>query len=151
MQAEYGMPRGKAGLMTWPDVERRLRDAENYWVVTVGRDGTPQATPVWGVWLDDSFFFSCGADTVKARNLARNPRVAVHLESGSQAVMLRGTAQLIGETDEPRVIAALQAKYGKDMVPDTFGALAGVGFTVTPQSILSWSSFPNDATRWEPP
>jgi PPOX class probable F420-dependent enzyme len=150
MQADYGMPRGEAGLMAWADVERRLADAQNYWVVTVGRDGTPQATPVWGVWLDGRFCFSCGADTVKRRNLRRNPHVAVHLESGDQAVMLRGTAELTGGDDEPRVIAALQRKYGRAMVPDTFAALSGVGFIVRPLSILSWSSFPTDVTRWEP-
>jgi hypothetical protein len=73
LQADYGMPRGRTGMMAWGDVERALVAARNYWVVTTGRRGMPQATPVWAVWLDDRLWFSCGRETLKARNIAHQP------------------------------------------------------------------------------
>jgi PPOX class probable F420-dependent enzyme len=145
------MPRMARGMMPWADVKRALTDAQNYWVVTTGADGTPQPTPVWAVWLDDCLWFSCGRETVKARNIAARPQVAIHLESGDHPVVVRGTAEPISDEDESRIIAAMQAKYGADSVPDSFDALAGLGFCVRPVGILSWSAFPRDVTHWDPP
>jgi len=145
------MPVTETGTMAWSDVERSLVGAQNYWVVTTGPDGMPQPTPVWAVWLDDRLWFSCGSETVKARNIARQPRVAVHLESGDQPVVVRGIAEPITTRDEPRIIAAMRAKYGPAAVPDSFAALAGLGFCVRPISVLSWSEFPSDVTHWDPP
>ena len=34
----------------WDDVERRLTDAQLYWLVTVRADGRPHAVPLCGVW-----------------------------------------------------------------------------------------------------
>jgi hypothetical protein len=61
--------------------------------------------------------------TVKARNLAADPRVAVHLESGEEVVILRATAEDLGAPGgEPEVVAALSAKYtsegDKQYLPD---------------------------------
>jgi PPOX class probable F420-dependent enzyme len=150
MQAEYGMPTSALGTMTWQDVESRLADARTYWIITVGSDGFPQATPVWAAWLDDRLWFSCGRETVKARNLARNPRVLAHLESGDEVVVVRGTTRLVTADEEPRIIAAMRGKYGDEATPNSFADLAGQGICIEPRSILSWSEFPTDATHWEP-
>ena len=61
----------------WEDVERRLTDAQLYWLVTVRTDGRPHAVPLCGVWHDGAFAFCTGADEQKLRNLAANPHVAV--------------------------------------------------------------------------
>jgi hypothetical protein len=47
---------------------------------------------VWGVWIDDTFFFDGSPQTRRGRNLAANPAVTVHLESGSDVVILQGEA-----------------------------------------------------------
>ena len=50
--------------------------------------------------------------TVKARNLAADPRVVVHLESGEDVVIVRGTAEDLGvPAGVPEVVAALSSKY----------------------------------------
>jgi nitroimidazol reductase NimA-like FMN-containing flavoprotein (pyridoxamine 5'-phosphate oxidase superfamily) len=59
-------------------VEERMSGTRDYWVATV----RPHAVPVWGVWLDGTFHFGGGRRTRKARNLAANPHLMVHLESG---------------------------------------------------------------------
>jgi general stress protein 26 len=61
----------------WDDVERRLRDAQLYWLVTVRTDGRPHAVPLCGVWHDGAFAFATGEEEQKMRNLASNSRVAV--------------------------------------------------------------------------
>jgi PPOX class probable F420-dependent enzyme len=44
---------------------------------TVRPDGRPHAAPVWYALDDDSLVFTTGADTVKGRNLAANPDLAL--------------------------------------------------------------------------
>ena len=53
---------------------------------------------------------------MKARNLAADPRVVVHLESGEDVLIVRGTAKDLGTPAQvPDAVAALSAKYtGED-------------------------------------
>ena len=44
----------------WADVERRLTDAQLYWLVTVRADGRPHAVPLCGAWHDGAFAFCTG-------------------------------------------------------------------------------------------
>lgn len=83
-----------------------LGAAHNYGVYTVRPDGRPHAKPVWGVWLEDQLVFSTHPDTITARNLAANPALVVHLESGDQVAIVEGTA--IGLDDR-----TLLARFGE--------------------------------------
>ena len=47
-------------------------------LATVGADGEPDVTPVHPCWEGDVLWIMCGADSVKARNVADNPKVALH-------------------------------------------------------------------------
>ena len=78
----YGLkgPKEGLGLLPWSRASDRLRSSYIYWISTTRRDGRPHCIPVWGLWMDETLYFSNGAQT--ARNLARDPRVSVHLESG---------------------------------------------------------------------
>jgi hypothetical protein len=98
--------------------------------------------PVWGLWLDQRFFFGGGG--VKARNLAANPAVVVHLASGEEVVIVEGVYDPGAELRpalRARLRAASVAKYG-----------AGGGdeavFVVRPRTVLAWHRLPDDATRW---
>jgi PPOX class probable F420-dependent enzyme len=149
-QPDYRVPETLEQTLSWEHVAQRLASAQNYWVVTVGSDGTPQATPVWAVWMGDALYFSCGRESQKARNLARNPRVAVHLESGQDVVIVRGVArELGGKTSEGPLIAAFKEKYGSEMIPDSVEALNGLFYVVKPRTVLAWVNFPTDVTRWD--
>ena len=93
LDPSYGISTAEEGLLPWSWVSEQMERSRNYWVCTTRPDGRPHAMPVWGVWVDDTLWFSTGDGSVKARNLAADPRVAVHLESGDDAVMLEGTAE----------------------------------------------------------
>jgi general stress protein 26 len=65
-------------------------------IATVGADGEPDVTPVHPCWEGDVLWTMCGTDSVKARNVADNPRVAVHWQvtEAGDGVELWGTAEV---------------------------------------------------------
>ncbi len=72
--------------------------------------------PVWGVWLDDSFFFSTGRRSLKARNLAFSSSCVVCPEGAAEAVVLEGRAQMFSQPSLiRRFAAAYKKKYDWDM------------------------------------
>ena len=89
MASGYGLaPLGGGNeQISWEAVEEKLRKARNYWVSSTRPDGRPHAMPVWGLWLAGAFFFSTDPQSRKGRNLAVNPNVVVHLESGDDVTI----------------------------------------------------------------
>jgi len=92
--------------------------------------------------------------TVKARNLAADPRVVVHLESGDDVVIVRGTAEDLGTPAQvPEVVAALSQKYtgagDRQYLPDADPDF-DVVYAVRPQSALLWRLADYEASqrRW---
>jgi Pyridoxamine 5'-phosphate oxidase len=116
--------------------------------------GAPHAAPVWGVVADGTLYLYSERRTVKARNLAADPRVVVHLESGENVVIVRGTAEDLGiPAQSPEVIAALAAKYSGD---DDQQYLPGadpdfdVLYALRPLSAMMWrlADYAGSQRRW---
>jgi hypothetical protein len=111
---DYGIATEADGLLLWQHVSEQMAKAHNYWIGTARPDGRPHATPVWGVWVDETFYFSMGPRSVKARNLAANPALVVHLESGDDVVVLEGVGESISALDPAlfeRIADQYAAKY----------------------------------------
>lgn len=149
----YGTPPGDEGLLPWSHVEQRMRAAKNYWVCTARLDGQPHATPVWGVWVDGKLYCDGSPQTRRGRDIAANPKAAVHLEDGDQAVILEGEAHILSAAPPPelalRISQAYCAKYapfGYTPAPDSWDA--GGLFVFTPRLAFAWTRFPDDTTRW---
>ncbi len=53
-------------------------------MATVGADGKPDVVPVHPCWEGDVLWTMCGLDSVKARNVAANPNVALHWQVTAQ-------------------------------------------------------------------
>jgi PPOX class probable F420-dependent enzyme len=126
-----------AGPITWEQAEDQLRAARNYWLTTTRADGRPHAMPIWGVWVGGALWFGTGLESVKGRNLLRDPRAVVHLESGDDVVILDGTAE---RAEDPAAYAAYATKYGIDASPEAFAAMPQTGalFRFTPQTGQAW-------------
>ena len=147
------MPRGyeaaaEAAFLTWSSVEDQLERATNYWLATTRPDGRPHVAPIWGVWLERALHFD-GIPTARwARNMAANPSVTLHLESGTDVVILEGTGEDIASVSDQdladRIVAAWDGKYGR-LHPDP---VANGLFRFRPLTARAWSQFPDDATRW---
>jgi PPOX class probable F420-dependent enzyme len=75
------------------EVEKRLQGEQVIWLTTVRADGTPLPTPVSFLWDGQNVLIYTTADSLKLRNIARNPRAALNLNSdalGQEVVVLIG-------------------------------------------------------------
>ncbi len=102
--------------LPWPWAVRRLTDSHNYWLITTWPDGKPHATPVWGVWARNSFFFSAGKESRKSKNLQHSPHCIVCPENAAEAVMLEGAAKTCTDNALLRdCMRAYKKKYKYDL------------------------------------
>jgi Pyridoxamine 5'-phosphate oxidase len=153
LPGDYGVPEVEEGMVQWSWAVTQLEQARNYWFCTTRPDGRPHAIPAWAVWLDDALYFDGSPATRRGRNLARNPAISVHLESGDQVVILEGDALEAGKPDAScaqRLAAAFEAKYGASHdyhpSPDTWDS--GGLWVVRPRVAFGWTEFPKALTRW---
>ncbi len=124
--------------LAWSWVVDQLTAAGTYWVVTQEHLDPealqwPHPRPVWGVWLDDSLYLSLGSPILN-RHVGRSPHVAVHLDSGTDVVIVEGLALRLGSAECVEAKAAYDAKYDWDYDLPQYG-----NFTqVHPDAILAW-------------
>lgn len=150
---DYGLPQNNEGLLDWNYVDEQMHAARNYWICTATLQGVPAATPVWGVWVDNKLFFDGSPLTRRGRNITQNPRVVVHLESGDHVVILEGTARILTSAPDrdlaERVAEAYADKYADSgYSPEPTQWDHGGLFIFTPETVLGWTQFPQDMTRW---
>jgi len=142
--------------MTWIEVAERLAAARTYWLGSTTASGAPHAAPLWGVVTGETLHLYSERSTVKARNLAADPRVVVHLESGEDVLIVRGVAEDLGPPAAvPTVVAALAAKYtrpeDRQYLPDTDPDF-DVVWAIRPRSAMAWrlSDYAASQRRWSP-
>lgn len=90
----YGLPKSAKGLLPWSWAEQRLEKSRQYWISTTRPGGAPHTMVIWGLWIDGRFYFSTGAKSRKARNLAENPRCVICNDNAAEAVIVEGMAEL---------------------------------------------------------
>jgi len=92
--------------MTTLDDIRTFATSLSPWahLATVGADGEPDVVPVHPCWEDDVLWIMCGIDSVKARNVRDNPRVALHWQvtEVGDGVEVWGTAEVFEDLDTKR-------------------------------------------------
>lgn len=147
MPTSYGIrdAREGRGLLPWSHVVGRMQAAHNYWIATAGPGGKLHAAPIWGLWRVETFYFSTDPASRKGRNIAANPSVVIHLESGDDAVVLEGAAARFDDPYHlPDLDKAYFGKYGFHLVSDSV-------YRVRPSRAFAWfeADFPSSATRWE--
>ncbi len=143
MPEGYGISKEETpDMRSWQSVEDQLTVSHNYWIGTTRPDGRPHAMPVWGLWLDGAFYFGTDPESIKGRNIAHQPYITMHLESGDDVVVVEGVAELMTDPDEiKRYTDEYDAKYS--VRPEG-------GFVVRPKVVLAWGEkdFPTSATRF---
>lgn len=145
----YGFPKNeeKKGMLPWSWVTKKMGPCHTFWLATVhDHDGRPHIMPVWGVWLDDAFFFSTARKSRKGRNLAANPACTITNDNGEEAVIVEASAS---EFNDPvvldRVVAAYKKKYKMDPT-----SMKEPIFVARPKTVFAFveKTFPKSATRW---
>lgn len=144
----YGLQPAETGLglFPWGKVQEKMEAARNYWLATVRPDDRPHAAPVWGIWVDDAFYFGTGKESRKARNLLANPAIVVHLESGDDVIIIEGNVEVVTDMGLlSRLDVVYQTKYNVNLVGEH------PVFAVRPRTAYAWleKDFPGSATRWQ--
>jgi hypothetical protein len=148
--------------LPWRWATARLEVSHPYWVATwiatqvatTRPDGRPHSRPVWGVWLDNAFYFSAGS--LAARYLAVQPAITAHLESGEEVVTVEGVAEVAQGEELLRRVGAL---YPTNYHWDEPGADDDPFAVVYPLAVFGWMAdstgqnggavFHGTATRWQ--
>ncbi len=125
----YGKPSDKSEL-DWEWVDGQLSAAGTYWV-TARTNGHPHPRPVWGVWSGQRLHLSVGTPRT-AGALAADPTVTVHLDSGTEVVIVEGRA--VGSSSDPAVLASYDRKYDWSYDLSLYGSLT----CVAPETVLAW-------------
>lgn len=146
----YGvMPDQVDAMLTWDWVDRQMREARNYWICSVCADGRPHSVPVWGAWVDGLFYFGTDRQAVKARNIARDSRVVVHLDSGDETVIVEGRAKIaqVPAAKLRRISQCYIEKYELD--PD-LAESDNLLLCLIPSKVMAWleKDYPASATYW---
>lgn len=111
-------------------------------VATSGPTGKPHAMPIWYAWRDGKVLFHTGGDSKKARNLRKNSRVSVVVDTKVapyKVVVIEGTArELPGDAALARdvAIAYLGPKQGARYAERS--GEPGTLVEVTPTKVMSW-------------
>jgi hypothetical protein len=141
--------------LAWPAVADRLHEARNLWLTTTAPGSPPHAVPVWGAVHAEVLHLYTSRGSRKARNIAAEPRVVVHLPDAEDVLIVDGRLRDVGSpADVPEVVAAFAAKY---WAPADRAYLPGVDqgvdvvYALTPRRALSWrlADFENSQRRWD--
>lgn len=143
---DYPSGKSQEDLFQWPLAVEQLKQARSYWLATTRPDGRPHLAPLWGAWVDEAFYFQGAPNARWSHNLAENPNATVHLESGSNVVIVVGIVDHV-VTDAAlaaRLIDAWRTKYGQmEPRPATDGLSR-----LLPRTAQAWGEDLQHAARW---
>ena len=154
MPTGYGVPKTERGMLPWAATRKMLESARSYWLVTIDPDGKPHLVGQWGAWIGDRWYFEGGADTKWARNVRREPRIALGVERETFAVMVEGHAERLPTVERSvseKITKQYRAKYGRVYKyrpkPEQWD---NGGYVLTPTKVFAWDvrGFPRTVTRY---
>lgn len=126
--------------------EARLREEEVAWLTTVRPDGQPQSVPVWFLWDGEAFLIYSQPDRRKLKNVARNPRVHLNLNSndrGGDVARAEGTAVVDEDFPPANEVVGYLEKYRTAIArigyaPEGFARAYSVALRVSPTRWQVW-------------
>jgi PPOX class probable F420-dependent enzyme len=141
--------------MTEDELAAYLKKSQTMIICSINKDGTPHPMPMWyGVEPDGSIVMTTFTKSQKIRNIERDPRVSLLVESGGavygnlKGVVLYGRAELIRDTE--RVVDILTRVSTKTLDDPDDKTREGVrnavrgtapkrtGIRIRPERIVSW-------------
>jgi general stress protein 26 len=140
---EYGISNNQIGMVSWNQVNEWMDESKNYWINSSKPNGNPHSRPVWGIWMENNFYFGGGSKTQNATNLRNNPKIIVHTESGEKVVIIEGTAKTFDDKELNTTLGkAYEKRYGMSHPPPFW--------RVIPQIVFAWSmeDFENTPTKF---
>ncbi|MDA0351076.1 MAG: pyridoxamine 5'-phosphate oxidase family protein [Chloroflexi bacterium] len=124
-------------------------DSRPGWIIltTFDRNGYPHTVPIGYFRVGDEVFIGCRDATQKIRNIERNPKVSLLIESGStmadlKGLMLQGDADVVRDDAERLRLAREGAKQRGMPEADwpTEVRSSSVYIRVRPLRMVSWDN-----------
>jgi PPOX class probable F420-dependent enzyme len=128
------------------EVQRALDGPATVVLATINPDGSPLATPMWFVHDADGLGMVSVDGLQKIRNLHRDPRVSVVVEtrasSGLQCVIVQGAVAFLDSAADRRSLgAAFVEKYGESIEKRWGGPVVPSDralFRILPRRVKLW-------------
>ncbi len=99
-------------------------------LATTRKDGSPHVAPIWYVVDDRSLVFNTNAESLKGRNLRRDPRAALCVDDERPPfafAIVEGTVEITDGLDDLRHWAAvIGGRYMGDDQAEAYGTRNGV-------------------------
>lgn len=122
-------------------------DSRPGWIAltTLGKDGYPHTVPIGYFRLGDEVYIGCRAGTQKLKNIERNPKVSLMIESGTtmqdiKGVVIQGEATVLTAPEEllrlAREAARLRGTPEGELPAEPRPGAAYI--RVVPVNYLSW-------------
>jgi PPOX class probable F420-dependent enzyme len=105
-------------VLSGDEIAQLLDEQRTLICATIGRDGWPHLMPLWYVVRDGECWSWTYAKSQKVRNLERDPRCTVQVETGEEyeelrGVMFKAECELVCELDAVAELGAeIAARYG---------------------------------------
>ena len=127
-------------------------------VATVGSDGAPHVAPLWFVWDGAALWLNSIVKSQRWTDLARDPRIAVVVDAGTEFWELRGVeitgrAEVVGDVPRgtgpvPELAEVVPVYARRYRGTDEFTPDGRHGWLrVVPEKIASWDFRKNPALR----
>ncbi len=117
-------------------------------LTTYSADGLPHVTAVWFLYEDGAIYITTNQEASKARNLKRDPRMAVCVESredGKESGMsASGSAELLSGEAAMSIASRINAKYLTEaalehpVIGPAFQDMSDVVIRLVPERWISW-------------
>jgi Pyridoxamine 5'-phosphate oxidase len=131
-----------------------LAPARSYWLATVDAGGAPHTVPVWGAVESGILYLYMERRSAKARHVAANQAVAVHLPDPEDVLVVEGELRDLGHPGQNlEVVAAFDAKYCEPAdavyLPSHDPAF-DVVYELKPRRAMTWqlADFDGSQARW---
>ncbi len=119
---------------------------------TVREDGRPHVAPIWFVWNDGKIIFDTMGDSVKAKNIRRNPQVSICVDDESPPyafVIIQGAGKFSdNQKDLLKWNTIIARRYMGEKLAEVYGKRNTVEGSllveVTPTKMIS----NKDVTGW---
>jgi hypothetical protein len=111
-------------------------------LATINRDGSPHVTGVGALWFDDAFWFETGEQTLKGKNIARDPRCTLSVATHEFDIVVEGIAEKIEDGATVALMAGKWSDQGWPARVDETGVALTADFSAPSAGPPPWVIYP---------